>query len=540
MKLRILSLILCLAMLVCVFASCGEDDEDTDDVVSEVSSREAVTLSMYVITEDSTTAEAADAVEKEINSMIKSKYTTKVEITYLTAEEYYAAVEAQLVKMKNNAQSEATDTADSDASETAPETEELVINEYGVAELRYPSLTTGQIDIVMIDDYAKYIEYVENGWLASLDSIVSNTSKKLGDYIYPTILNAAKVNGKLYAIPNNHPIAGETTYITINRALAEEFGLDTDLVTSVADLADFLAFAKTKEGVTPIRNTSIDSKNTLYMGADAASRTLTTGFSLVGQYGKNTQITAPESLFANANYKNELLALAKFDYEGYYGNGADESYAIEIKTGDLASMCADGENNDIVALYAEGQSTEELCGAMFAVSAFTDSTGLTRAMEVITYLNTNEDFRNLLQYGIEGTNYQLDEYTDEVIRLDDSYSMDLAKTGNMFIAYPDADMPQNIWEMAKKQNLVAAAYAVGQFGGFTIPADTEGETAVDFESAKALAAASAEVKAKLAACATYEEYKAVVDSVADTYSAVINSFITGENTPCALYVDSLS
>ena len=542
MKLRILSIVLCIAMLVCAFASCSKKEEEDDGVISETSARAAVTLSMYVITEDGTTDEAAEAVEKAINSMTKSKYTTKLEITYLTADEYYAAVESQFETMKKNADPAAADTEaveSGDETAQAPVEEELVIGENGVAELRYPTLTPGQIDIVVIDDYAKYTEYVEKGYLASLDSAVKGLSKKLTDYIYPATLEAAKVDGVLYGIPNNHPIAAEATYITVNRELAEEFGLDCDLVKSVSDLADFLAFAATKEGVTPIRNTEIALNDVLYMGADAATRTLTSDFSLVGQYGKNSTVTAPESLFANQAYKNELLALAKFDFGGYYGTGTDEKYAIEVKTGDLAAMCADGADNEIVVLSAKMLAKEEICDTVIGVSAFTDKKVFDRTMEVITYLNTNEDFRNLFQYGIEGTNYVLDEYTDEMIKLTNDYNMDLAKTGNMFIAYPDAGMPLNIWEMTKKQNLASVAQVDSAFGGFVIPADVEGETPVDFDSAKELAKASSAVKAQLDACKTYEEYEAIVNSVAQTYGEVINGFITGEKTPCALYIASL-
>lgn len=542
MKLRILSIVLCLAMLVCAFASCSKKDEGEDDVITETSTRAAVTLSMYVITEDGTTSEAAEAVEKAINSMTKSKYTTKLEITYLTADEYYATVEAQLEQMKKNADPTSTDTeaAESGDETAAPVEEELVIGENGVAELKYPTLTPGQIDIIVIDDYAKYTEYVEKDYLASLESAIKGTAKKLGDYIYPATLEAAKVNGTLYGIPNNHPITTEATYITINRELAKEFGLDCDLVKSVTDLADFLAFAATKEGVTPIRNTKIEMSDVLYMGADAATRTLTSGFSLVGQYSKNATLTAPESLFANKEYKNDLLTLAKYDFEGYFGTGADEKYAVEIKTGDLAAMCADSAENEIVALSAKTLPAEQVCGTVISVSVFTDKKFFDRAIEVITYLNTNEEIRNLFQYGIEGTNYVLDEITDEVIKLTNDYNMDLSKTGNMFIAYPDAGMPMNIWEMAKKQNLVSMKAVDDIFGGFTIPADVEGETSVDFDSAKELAKASAAVKAQLDACKTYEEYEAAVNAVAETYGEVISSFITGEKTPCALYVASLS
>ena len=52
------------------------------------------------------------------------------------------------------------------------------------------------------------------------------------------------------------------------------------------------------------------------MGADAATRALTSQFSLVGQYGKSATLTAPESLFANKAYTDELLGLAKLDYAG--------------------------------------------------------------------------------------------------------------------------------------------------------------------------------------------------------------------------------
>ena len=111
MKLRILSIVLCIAMIVCTFASCSKKKEEDDGVIPETSARAAVTLSMYVITEDGTTDEAAEAVEKAINSMTKSKYTTKLEITYLTADEYYAAVESQFETMKKNADPAAADTA---------------------------------------------------------------------------------------------------------------------------------------------------------------------------------------------------------------------------------------------------------------------------------------------------------------------------------------------------------------------------------------------------------------------------------------------
>jgi hypothetical protein len=84
-------------------------------------------------------------------------------------------------------------------------------------------------------------------------------------------------------------------------------------------------------------------------------------------------------------------------------------------------------------------------------------------MRILTYLNTNETFRNLLLYGIEGENYEIvlqkaESITGEikeyktVRRLNDSYMMAPEKTGNFLLAYPlEGELP-NIREYQKLHN----------------------------------------------------------------------------------------
>ena len=59
-----------------------------------------------------------------------------------------------------------------------------------------------------------------------------------------------------------------------------------------------------------------------------------------------------------------------------------------------------------------------------------------RAMEIIYNINTNSELRNLLQYGVAGTNYNIDE--DESIKMLDgsnSYKMNLVYTGDIMLAH---------------------------------------------------------------------------------------------------------
>lgn len=542
---KIISLMLCLLMMVPMLASCSKDEEVQ---TIETTTRTAVTLGMYVITEDETTPAAADAVEEAIRTLIKSKYTTNLEIEFLTEAEYYSTVEARLAKMAlggvdTEEAVEETETGDAEETE-AVTTAATIINEYGVTELKYPDLAENQIDIFMIADYDKYLEYIDNGWLYNLDDTIKNASKKLNDYIYPAILESAKVNGSYYAVPNNKPIGGDATFMIIDKSMAEEFKLDVARVDSVDDLKSFLAWvSQNKVGVTPFAG-EYDKVNATYM--NVSGREFTNEFSLVGAYGKNSVADA-ESLFANAKYTKELLALAEMKYAGYFGSADSENFAVALKTGDITDMAEYSENYEIVALESGMKNANELASPMFACSAYTRE--FTRVMEVITLLNTSSELRNLLQYGIENVNYDFDETTGAIQRMNNDYMMDLYKTGNVYMAYPEEGMPVNIWDMAKKQNLVSGTHTADAFGGFVIPEDTPAETdaesgevtkeafTVDFASSEALAKASAELKAALNGASTYEEYAALVNNAAANYADVVSAFLNTENTntPYALY-----
>ena len=533
MKRRILCLVLCLLAVLPLMASCGKKEEE--DTTVEQSSREAVTLSMYVITENETKPDAAQAVEDAINKLLKSKYTTRVKMTFLTADKYYSAVEESIKNMKSA--SSATKTEET-GTDTAVVTDETIVNEYGVKELKYPDLTPSQIDIIMIDNYDKYAEYVSNGWLYRLTDAVTTTSKKLGDYIYPSILNAAYINDSIYAVPNNKPI-GECKYLIVDKELASEYGLDSSKMNSLSDLLGFYAWVKeNKASVTPIAG-NIDM-NVSYLNVDAAKREFTDTFSLVGSM--NVSEKSAESLLADEKYINELLSLAKCRYEGYFGAENAAEFASAIKEGDAFSMAEYSDKYEIVALAGSTETKEELCSDMFAITNFVDKTTFTRAMEVITYLNTNSELRNLLQYGVENVNYELDLETGALRRLNRDYMMDLYKTGNVYMAYPEEGMSLDIWELSKKQNLVSGEYGGNPFGGFAIPADTpasdEGEGfTVNFDSSKALADASKELANALASCATYDDYEALVKGAAEKYADVVNAFLSTSDasTPYALY-----
>ena len=129
---------------------------------------------------------------------------------------------------------------------------------------------------------------------------------------------------------------------------------------------------------------------------------------------------------------------------------------------------------------------------------------LKRSMEIITLLNTTSEIRNLLQYGIRDVHYTLND-EGKVERLNNDYMMDINKTGNIFMAYPEEDMDIKAWDYGKLQNSEAAAHVMLGF--------REVWGNVNADVMKNIEAASKEVKAKIDACKTAEELEAFFASL---------------------------
>ena len=170
------------------------------------------------------------------------------------------------------------------------------------------------------------------------------------------------------------------------------------------------------------------------------------------------------ALFTNTEYHELFATLKNYEYQEYYGKVKDgQRAAVSFMKGD-SRIKQDYEDKGVyvgevgreyyvvIAEYPEA-TEEELYGNMFAVYA--NSSHLSRAMKVITYLNTNQELRDLLQYGIENQHYERND--DGTIKLLSNenfgiYRMDLEKTGNCFIATPSEELGADAWTYAKVQN----------------------------------------------------------------------------------------
>ena len=554
MNKRLISLMLAVLTLFSVLlTSCSStSNEDAMNDVTDEASRYTTTLNMYVVTEKETTPEAAAKVNDAINKITKAKFKTQVNIYFNTLDNHYALLDEKFAKIEadiaaeeeakkalKKAQREAKARGETLAT-TAPETtsdettaEETILNEYGLSELKYPAESSRQVDIIFVNGYDRYLQYCDDGILERLDDELSSGSKKLKNYINPVFMDAAVVNGATYAIPNNHTI-GEYTYLLVNKEMAAKYSYDLSEFVDLASVAEFVEdVAKHEPTITPVCG-DIELTNIRYLSLDKETLEFIPDRSIVAAYvsptaGYSSRLTF-RNIFATRQITDQLKTIKLFEEKDLIKKNADPSkpFAVSIMKGGYELNDVYGEDYHMIVLENPMAYEDSLYAGMFGVTQYTKD--LTRSMEIITYINTNPELRNLLQYGIENENYVINE-DGTLTRLNKTYMMDLLKTGNAFVAYPEEGMPVNAWDYGKKQNIDAR---LDPMNGFEFDAE-----ALNWDYMDIMNNTSKTYLAELADCKTYDDVVAFIDRAYEELTAntefANSTKILVEGTPNFLY-----
>lgn len=574
MNKRTISLILAFLMLSSLlFTGCSSlfgDPEETNPngTLVEEASNSAMTLSMYVVSAEPVDERTAQLVEDAFNKITKVNFKTQVKLHFETYDKYFKKIEEvvesnlqlalleeeaakALKQARKNAKAEGivTDDAWFDAfyaanpqyeqfreteeltgeDTTAEETELVTIegidNSYTLSQVKYPEEKPSQIDILWIDSYERYCEYIEREMIQRLDQELSGSSKKLNEYVNGQLFTWAKwCTSGTYGIPNN-VVIGEYTYLLVNKELAKKYSYNPEELNSLTKCADFLADVKNYEpGVAPILG-DIYTTNMYYWDIDTTTGAINSSkFNVLGsttvgrthdpENDMNVTLQC-NNVFKNADFTEQLITIQKYkDLDYVVAEGAaDQKYAVRMIKGPASLEKIYGEEYELNVLEYPRAGYEDIFTNMFAVSEYSRS--LSRSMQIITYLNTNSDLRNVLQYGVEGVHYKIDDETGKLVRLNRDYIMNLESTGNVFMAYPEEDMDVDAWEWGKKQNLEVKPYLSLGFDFKNRVAVPEGEseegyTLINVANIKKIQEVSADVEKQIQNCANLEELEALI------------------------------
>lgn len=453
MKKKLLCLLLCLSTVFSVgmLGGCAAEEEvDTNSNVN--TSRDAYTLSMWIVSEEKVSAETERKVEEAFNEITEAKYTTRVDLVFCTEDEYKAKVDARLDKIKNRPA----------GTPIKPTTKGEIYekDEEGMWVLKYPEVGEYQMDIVLITGESMLKEYAGNGYLKSLNDALTNTYKVISTYIYNDILENAKINGEWFAIPNNQMI-GEYTYLMVNKELADKYyysdyfdgstPVSFGVNTPIAKFIEIIAEQEDTSVVAPMYGMADFPLVRYWNTTTGAQSVLSTIYSTASvQYGPSFAPTVT-SLFSDGSYKSFMELMFHCKESGYFMT-TQETFGVGVMDGNYSLYQQYSDDYYMIPLAYPRLEDTDVFGSMFAITEYTVSE--TRAMEIIKELTCRSELRNVLQYGVEGTHYTLND-DGSLRRLNHDYMMNIAYTGNVMMAYPEEGMPVDLWEAAKKQNLQA-------------------------------------------------------------------------------------
>lgn len=442
-------------------------------------------------------------VVQAINKITKQKFKTELNIKYVLEADYYTKVEKAFAdhnvaieeeKAAKKAEREALKNGETIAEETqaAGETE---INEYGIPELKYPDAANYQVDILFVGNNEKYRQYVEQELLTDLTDDLTENAMQLSYYVNSLFMDAAAYATRVYGVPNSRPV-GEYTYLCVKTSEMEKYGYN------LADFSEYSIYnnkfyeflGNVKQDIdkpiyTDNAGGALDLSMVHYWNYDldsvAGDCLLSPGtFSVFGSIFDNYIISKDEqgnvvtslttrgselknmSLLTDNTFMNQYLA-RKLEYEESYvttDNKQDAAVCVVKGGWELGQQYA-AEGYQVLMMENPRATNADVYNSMFAIGV--NSVEPSRSLEIITYINTNAEFRNLLQHGIEDVNYikhttDADENGNSMVYVTETennlYKMDIYKTGNAFLAYPTSVAQAYEWEYGKFQNLDAAMY----------------------------------------------------------------------------------
>lgn len=293
------------------------------------------------------------------------------------------------------------------------------------------------------------------------------------DVIPQGFIDSARIDGKLYAIPNVQ-VASNPKCFVIDQVDADVAGVDIEAVQAAA-----LAYSNgtgTKEAYAE----KLTDMFTKFKAAAPEKYVYQTGYLpfVAGRYEEVAEGIVIRKDGSSTKFEREIdTEDYKFGIEqqyNWYANGYIKSDIASAGTGTSSAEERDkisvqvgtwkpGQDESIKKSYAMEEPAYAFMHApyMERAAALSTMTGVgantkhpVEAVKFLKMINTNVELYNLIVFGIEGVHYNKDEDGKIVMAEDTGYDMSgmAWALGNQFNAYLMAGQEDGVWEETEKMN----------------------------------------------------------------------------------------
>ena len=466
---KLLSLMLCIVFVCFAFVGCAQDKigeylekYDQDNAGGEKIQK----LNFYIITGEGTSDEAKTTVPQNINAYLKEAYQVELNVVYCSAEEYEEKVTAAIAE-----------------TEESKRPDIILINSYNMFKKVSGSL-------LELNNYYSHKDF------KSIHTVLDSSLLAAS-----AVLNTETNTNHYYTVPNNHVI-GEYKYIVIDKDMARD-----TLHFSNAELSAMTTLQSLEELVEAIREYYVANELTfdeaeLSKYVNVVSGNYADKLLLEYNIDENTEVKNYVNVVSTANGKyqyavidkamaTDTLGMSEADVKKINTTAAFDAFVNTLGSQYDSLESSDCTKEEYVARYASlvngsyedmfllpyGVSTELPSVNFVNINSYPNTTKeeafssafaivkdievpledkeeevkrqarveahYTKCMQIIFALNTDVQFKNMLQYGYVGTNYRFikndkNENTNYINLLhgaEVNYEMNPAYTGNLYISY---------------------------------------------------------------------------------------------------------
>ncbi len=298
-------------------------------------------------------------------------------------------------------------------------------------------------DIAFTSGIENYQDLLNKGYFADLTELLPTATPDLYKFIPEELWTGVTIDGKILGVPA-YKDSAQAQYWVWDKETVEKFGIDYENIESLEQLEP--ALQKMKE--------ADPSKYPLILNANEGINGF---FPAINQYDEivvkpavgisyTDESATVVGLWEQERVLENLKLINSWFKKGYIN--PDAATLLELpKSRPVSSVQSfEGGWKDTEVghkYFGPAYSTRTIRGSFLSISAGCKNPEA--ALKVIELVNTDEYFRNLLAFGIEGTHY---EKTGEntIKKLNDKYEVPAYSQGTFFNMYVQEPNPSTQWD----------------------------------------------------------------------------------------------
>ncbi|CAM3160876.1 ABC transporter substrate-binding protein [Paenibacillus lupini] len=272
-----------------------------------------------------------------------------------------------------------------------------------------------QMDILFTAGWMRFGDEIAKGRYLPLDELLDKYGEGIREILDPSILEASKVNGKLYGIVTNKEFASSKGLV-LRQDLVDKYDIDLSKVKTLANFGPIFERIKRDEsGVAPLQARADRSPLTFMMQYGIFDM-LGEGPGVLRRDGQSTKVL---SMAETDEFMNYAKLLYEWNRKGYLNADATTSkdneydavkagnafaYAESLKPGfEIQASRDTGYPMVSVELTKPYTTTADTTSAMFAITR--NAKHPEKSMMLLNLLYTDPYLLNLLDWGLEGVHY---------------------------------------------------------------------------------------------------------------------------------------